>query len=304
MKQVFGTITLDPAADLPMDARMEFKPEAFPIEAPAGENTVINWDHFNGVLLQLQITDGQKVFVHGSAVLVAPGVALAARHVLEPFLPLLSKGNAALYCGGITPSQLMIWQCNQFTLVGDESDIAILVLSYSSDLPPGNVFRMAVITTRLPKIGDQVAMVGFTASDTEFLRQPMAAQVGGDVRVSIGTVSARYPHGRDRVMMPGPVLEIASSASGGMSGGPVFDHHGLLVGIVASSFSADDHIGPSYVSLLWPALITAIDAKWPNGLHTSGRPLCEFGPLCVIDRIDALQRVSDTAFEYIPWEDA
>lgn len=92
MKQVFGTITLDPAADLPMDARMEFKPEAFPIEAPAGENTVINWDHFGGVLLQLQITDGQRVFVHGSAVLVAPGVAFAARHVLEPFLSLLSKG--------------------------------------------------------------------------------------------------------------------------------------------------------------------------------------------------------------------
>src|SRR5208337_304865 len=203
MKQAFGTITLDPAADLPMDARMGFKPEAFRIEAPAGENTVIKCDHFNGVLLQLQITDGQKVFVHGSSVLVAPGVALAARHVLEGFLPLLSKGNAALYCVGITsPSQLMIWQCNQFTLAGNESVIAILVLSYSSDLPSENLFRMAVITTRLPKIGDQVAMVGFTASDTEFLRQPMAAQIGGDVRVSIGTVSARYPHGRDRVMMP------------------------------------------------------------------------------------------------------
>src|ERR1700733_7038638 len=39
---------------------------------------------------------------------------------------------------------------------------------------------MAVITTRLPKIGERVAMVGFTASATEFPRQPMAAQIAGD----------------------------------------------------------------------------------------------------------------------------
>jgi hypothetical protein len=198
----------------------------------------------------------------------------------------------------------MMWQCKKIALVGDDSDIAILVLRYTTDLPPDNLFKMAAVTTRLPAIGEQVSMIGFTASQTEFSRQPMSAAIWGHVRASVGTITARYPHGRDRVMMPGPAFEVASSASGGMSGGPVFDHHGFLVGIVATSLGAEDHVGPSYVSLLWPALTSPIDGEWPNGVHASHRPLCEFGPLCCIDRVDALRRVSETVSEYTPWEGA
>jgi hypothetical protein len=124
--------------------------------------------------------------------------------------------------------------------------------------------------------------------------------ISGHVRVSVGTVTKSYPFGRDQYLLPGPSIEVQGSATGGMSGGPVFDQYGLLFGIVSSSFAEGDHVGPSYVSMLWPALTTAIDAEWPPGAHSPGKSLIEFGLLCAIDRREALRRVGE-ASEYAIW---
>jgi hypothetical protein len=293
---------------MPVGAEMGFRPETFPIGSPPGEYTVDNWDHFQGILLQVMVIDDATLFVHGSAVLVAPGVALAARHVIEPFLSRLSiEGGATLLCGSITASQLMMWHCRKITFV-ENSDLAILILNYCAEMPIENIFKTAAITTWTPKIGEQVSMIGFTAAHQQFPFQPDGASplghasIVGHVRVSVGEVTHQHLRGRDRVMMPGPTIEVASSASGGMSGGPVFDQNGFLVGIVSTSFGTVDHVGPSYVSLLWHALTTPIDAEWPNGIHRRGCSLLELDPLCSIDRRDALRRTSDTSFEYSYWE--
>jgi hypothetical protein len=151
MRRVFGTVTPDPAAFLPVGAKLHFKPELFPVGTPPGEYTVDNWDHYAGVLLHLQIADKQTVFVHGSAVLVAPGIALASRHVIEPYFSLMCAGGATVTCESITSSHLMMWRCRKITFVDAASDLAILVLSYCSDLPEENVFKLASITTRTPQ---------------------------------------------------------------------------------------------------------------------------------------------------------
>jgi Trypsin-like peptidase domain len=307
MRKIYGKIIRDAAARVPVGTRFDFKPERFPVGTPPGEYTVDNWGYFGGVLLNLLVTDGQALFVHGSAVLVAPGVAFAARHVIEPFSSygLCSEKGAGVGCGSIISSQLMLWHCRKVIALPD-TDLAILLLSYGSDLPPENIFRMASITTRLPKIGEQVSMVGFTPSDEEYPLDPAGAySVLGNVRVSVGTVTDRHPRGRDRVMVPGPAIEIASFAAGSMSGGPVFDQHGLLVGIVSTSFDTDDRVGPSHASLLWHALTTPIDVEWPGGVYQPGKSLCECDKrLCSIDRREALRRTSDTSFEYAIWDEA
>jgi hypothetical protein len=304
MKKVFGEITADPAARLPVGARLDFKPEIFPIGSPPGEYTVDNWDHFGSVLLALHLVDGSTVSVHGSAVLVAPGVAIAANHVIDDFLTRLSiQGDASLSCASIASSQMMMWDCRKIVIVPD-ADLAILILRYASALPPENMFRMAAITTRLPKVGEQVCMVGFTATGGEFPFDRVGYTVVGDVRVSVGRIGARYPTGRDKIMVPSPALEVGSWTSGAMSGGPVFDQHGLLVGIVSACLATEDREGPSHVSLLYPALMTPIDAEWPNGVHVSGRSLHEFGGCC-IDRREALRSTSPTSWGYnTTWEGA
>jgi hypothetical protein len=182
-----------------------------------------------------------------------------------------------------------------------ETDLAILILTYATKLPPDNTFTIASITTRLPKVGEQVSMVGFTAADTKVPFDPVGYQIRGNVRVSVGAVSERHPTGRDKFLMPWPVLEIASYVSGAMSGGPVFDQHGHLLGIVSSSLVTEDQMGPSYISLLWPALTAPIDADWPNGVHVPGRCLHEFGRLCCIGRREALTRTGPASWQY-DWE--
>src|SRR5439155_12515597 len=130
-------------------------------------------------------------------------------------------------------------------------------------------------TTRLPKIGEQVSMVGFTASDKGYPLNPAGGYtVPGHVRVSVGTITNQHHRGRD-LTKPWPTVEVGSWASGTMSGGPVFDKHGLLVGIVSSCLVTDEKEGPSYVSLLWHALTTPIDVEWPKGVYEPGKSLCE-----------------------------
>ncbi|WP_310541587.1 hypothetical protein, partial [Phenylobacterium sp.] len=50
---------------------------------------------------------------------------------------------------------------------------------------------------------------------------------------------------------------------GGLSGGPVFNENGRVVGILSKSLGDAESGRPSYVSLIWPALIAEVDATWP-----------------------------------------
>src|SRR5690242_17789749 len=125
MRKALGKSTIDPADGLPVAARLELRPDIFPIGSLPGEYTVDNWDHFGTVLLQLHLVDGNTVSVHGSAVLVAPGVAIAAKHVIEGFLTRLSiEGGASHSCMSIASSQAMIWHCRKITILPD-ADLAI-----------------------------------------------------------------------------------------------------------------------------------------------------------------------------------
>ena len=65
-------------------------------------------------------------------------------------------------------------------------------------------------------------------------------------------------------MLPSPCIEVNMETLGGMSGGPVFNEEGRLIGILSSSFDG----GPSYVTLIWDALRLSItnlpDEIWPD----------------------------------------
>lgn len=65
-------------------------------------------------------------------------------------------------------------------------------------------------------------------------------------------------------------VRISMETVGGMSGGPVYNENGRLIGIVSSSFDG----GPTYVTLVWDALRFSFDGLpleiWgdqPVGLH-------------------------------------
>lgn len=114
--------------------------------------------------------------------------------------------------------------------------------------------------------------------------------------------------GRDRVMMPWPCLEVSCPTWGGMSGGPVYDSNGLLVGILSTSIEAGDVAGPSFISLVWPALATQFEGGWPEAMFPRPCKLLDLDArLCSIERRDAIRAVADQMtggprIEYGVWE--
>jgi Trypsin-like peptidase domain len=204
---------------------------SFPNDPP-GVYPVNNMAHYNGVFLSVHFVTDEWSTVEGSAVMVAPGVAFAAAHVVEPHMPLVMASKLRIQCVGYTPSGPRFWRVGQVRKV-DRTDLVILSLKYASALPADGRFGQAAVSTRPPAIGEQVMVAGLQASDEHvpadesmsFTVKEGRIVYGANVRIGVGEVTQYFPNGRG-AMPPGPAIEVACSTPGGLSGGPAFDRPG------------------------------------------------------------------------------
>lgn len=248
-------IAVSGSRPLPRHIRFEWMRFNSPVEAGAG--AILEWDMFGSALLAITFTEGNRRWVDGSAVLIGPGIALAARHVFEPVLERLESGELTVDAISILPGGLMIWRIRQ--IVMGQTDVAILRLDLESDLPEG-ALRFATLTTRSPAAGERVMIVGTrgTVPTTD------EGLLSLDVRLAVGRIAEVHANGRDKFMLPHPSIAVSCLTLGGMSGGPAFDQNGNVLGILTSSFEDDE--GPSYVSLWWPSVASKIETFWLGGL--------------------------------------
>ncbi|WJS05216.1 S1 family peptidase [Roseibium aggregatum] len=203
--------------------------------------------------------------VLGSAAMVAPGIALSAWHVFEPFMAEIKSGEREVLLHAILDGGLQLWRVEEISQF-DATDIIILRINLASDFPEKNKFEACVISTRTPALGEHVMIAGFRRETVEC--EEDEAKVVGAVRIAIGEVTAVYNSGRDRVLQPNPCVELRCPALGSMSGGPAFDKSGHLIGVLGSSLECEENYedGPSYVCSAWPILGTKISTVWLNGL--------------------------------------
>ncbi len=297
------TVTIDdPTKVLPVGSRLSFLPTPVKGVIPHGAATVKNWEFSEGMILNIAFTDSGLHRVEGSGVLVAPGVALCATHVVAPHLTrIMTPGAAFASCWGICTHGLQIWQVRTLAMVPN-TDVTILGLELRSALPPENRFFQSVLTTRTPAIGEELTICGYRATEQAFPADEHGVQSCGDMWVCRGVIRERYPLFRDRCMIRWPALAVAVPSRGGLSGGPVYDRDGQLVGLLCSS---DDSI--SYVSMLWPALTARFEASWPAGIYGGTTSLLELDRrLCAIDRPEAITvRYEDSGTvqtDYHEWE--
>lgn len=292
-KFLTGTVAEDPAKSLDIGGAIKFIAPPMRLNPPENAVKIDNWEIFNGALLSVNFIDNTEHRVCGSAVMVAPGVALSATHVIEPWIPDLMEGKLSPACFGVSSHGLEIWRLKKLTIVPG-TDITIFCLEYASDFPPENLFHLTRITTRLPKLGEKLTVCGFRASETVFeVIDGNKSTTEGNLWICQGEVKERYCQGRDQSMLPWPVLEIDCPSHGGMSGGPVFDQNGLLVGILCSSLEHENGEGTSYISLLWHALAARIEPVWPEGLIKGPISLLEIEQLCAIDKREAIEVAYD-----------
>jgi hypothetical protein len=259
-ERVQGVVTEDPLAGPNAPRQITSTSRLFEIrgiEAANHGNAPLG--AFGGALLAISFRDDHGQHTLGSAVLVHPGIAVTAKHVVSDWIGALRSGNAAAVCQAPTPETVLLWDVEAVMELGD-ADLAILCLRFRAALPES--FSIGRVTTRTPRIGETLFLTGFTAEVATVPRGPEVA-IGGHMRVCHGEVIEVWPQGRDRVMLPSPALAVNCPAFGGMSGGPVFDEAGHLLGVVSSSSDGDEI---AYVSHIWPVLLASIEPRWPFAL--------------------------------------
>lgn len=292
LTSVRGEITADPAIDLSMGSELHFVSTQVTTSGfRDGIGAVRELDTFDGLLLSLHFGGSHGYSVDGSAALVAPGVALCATHVIAPYFDALKSSQAGCLCIGPSKSGLQIWRVKTVTGVPG-TDITILGLVYSSAVPSDRTFRQWTLTTRMPRVGERMTLTGFRPT-SKIVSTDGGLHCNGNVIASVGAVTATFPTGRDRAMIPWAAVEIDCAALGAMSGGPAYDEDGRLVGLVCTSVTGETGAGgPAYVSLLWGAFAYPFSGGWPEGLLPGTRSLLQLDPrVCSIVGREAIEMI-------------
>lgn len=240
-----------------------------------------------GAFLTVSIRDEHSHYTWGSGFMVGPGLALCAKHVIQDHLGALASGGASLVCEAPSDAGLLLWAVRRHTVVPD-SDMVLLGLSLNCEVPKDHRFSTLHMSTRMPIVGEELLLVGFSALEGRYARAS-TIEVSGQFRYTRGKVIDIYPERRD-TQLPGPTLAVECGAFGGMSGGPVFDAQGNAIGLVSKSIG--DEV--AFVSHLWPALTRALaDPIWPAGLKMPAGTLLQLGSKwgVHIQRPDAFQLV-------------
>lgn len=285
--QIASVVTENPELSLPLGSELHFEANRFLFAPVLEHDSLSNPQSFLGAVLSVAFPHARYNNVLGSAVMVAPGIAISAAHVLQECLDEVMANQLGATCLGLDGDRMDIWRIRHVTLGPDRSsDLAILSLELSSALPDDRTFNFASISTRTPALGERLILLGYRQiADPEEAPKAVHRQIEARMFMSSGRVAEHHPTGRDKLLLPGPCLQVDCHTVGGMSGGPVFDEQGLLVGILSSSVDG----GPSWVSLVWPALCWGVRDGWPVALMAGDRRLLDLDSrLISIDRRDVL----------------
>lgn len=302
--QAIGTIQEDPTAQLAPGQVLSINALGMRLALEIGRSEgLFPSTLFQGALLTMMFRDPDGDHATGSAILVAPGIAICAHHVIADFEDSLRAGTCDLLCAGLAGSGAILWLVRSVVSVPG-TDLAMLCMTLASAWPAKGQFVLMEMTTRTPAVGEQVALYGLPARIRTTTPTDGISDSFLTAKYTSGRVLAVHHDGRDRVMLPGPCFSVSCNAYGGMSGGPVFDARGCLVGIVSTSYEGDAPL--AYVSHVWPALKTQTFPVWPARRPFPPLSLIEMKTqlgLVHIDRPEAIT-VHDSGsntHQYTPW---
>lgn len=262
---------------------------------------VTNWTFFDGSLMTVLVKDEAGVKAMGTVVAIAPGLAVTATHVLPERLEAVLDGEATLLCAAPTDQALQLWHVRKVNFTSDD-DIAFLSLELASENCRDWRVRILPLTTRAPKAGEQVHVIGFRLETVD--EEIDTFMLTGDLYASTGEVVAVYHPIRDPILMPFPTIEIACSSALGMSGGAVLDDIGHLLGVISRSFSAPDGRGPTSAAWIVGGINRELEITWPSGLYPQPVHLLDIDRrLLRLEGRDRVRVIDANTYEYQVWFD-
>jgi hypothetical protein len=201
----------------------------------------------------------------GSAVFIAPGVALTASHVLKAYWKFFdtlgrwdedTSAEFALQALQYLPSRAepIVWHVVGAWHSG-AIDIAVLQLEPEGDLPADYRWPYPTLNVWPPVVGTEAQALGFPVGDVAYSATAQGWALAHAATGSVGKVTQCFPVRRDRTLLHYPSFEMDVETVDGMSGGGIFDRAGHLRGIICSGIDAAE-AGPhvTYGSILWPSL--------------------------------------------------
>jgi hypothetical protein len=257
-------VVIGPPEDSPIPgAQYAFPQKMVKIDAIAGFRD-LQLAQLDGLVVALDWVANDRHHIWGSAVMVAPGIALTAGHVIDEMRSrgFLAEAGGQLWAISVhAADRVELWRADSFTQDQDGSDLSLLTLAHTTAAsgPPADSplkFSLARMAARMPCVGETISLIGFKAAEVSFER---GAIMGLALLGSVGQVTDQYPQGRDSRLLPNPAIAVDACTVGGMSGGAAFDAAGHLVGVISSGLNES----PSFVSLSWPVIHVPIAPKWP-----------------------------------------
>ena len=132
------------------------------------------------------------------------------------------------------------------------------------------IFPALPLSPSLPKVGVNVLGMGYhssTAQITSNTPERLNITYKQESGLTRGRIVEVFPISRDRGMLNFPCFQTDARFEGGMSGGPIINEAGHVVGVICSSLppTEEDPTYISYGSLIWPVLLTEVQGLDDNG---------------------------------------
>lgn len=231
-------------------------------------------------ILPLLAFQDQKGLIAGTCVLVAPNLALTARHVLDEiykYFGLKPSPDKSLsldvYLSQVETER--VWYVSQvFTWSG--TDIAFLKLCPRNEQAKSWYPQHLQMTIDSPSVNSEITALGYPKSEIIVERNDLEAtvlKIKVYPTISTGRVLEVHQSLRDKAMLNFPCFTVAARFAPGMSGGAVFNERKELCGLICSELDVDDDDQENYSNAvsIWPSMIIRLkfepDGFLPEGLE-------------------------------------
>ncbi len=259
----------------------------------------------SSVVAVLWFKNGKTRFA-GTAFFISPSLLVTARHVVwddEIEQPVLPPGVAThtfefpqdghlllLVRGGDADDAPAVIEVLRTSLSGHNSDVGLLEIDPSEvrQYFPDLVLPVACPLTRTaPEVGGQCLAVGYADPTIDGTSDWVPAEPGQSfaanvpLRARAGVIRELHPSGRgtsNTGLGSFPVFEVSAHYDHMMSGGPVFNEQGEVIGVVSSSFDFEGDEEPvAAASYIAPLLALPVNDPTKPGTTTTLVELLERG---------------------------